>query len=142
MGRTDTDTLSRHDALAAPATERDADLDDLLCRWHQWARPVKGRGFNTSALVVGDYQTSRQYDDMNGALDQDLEDFRIRQVDFEVSEMHDPHKAAIFVLARALTVGAWVFASPRVPADPIERAEVIRVARAILTARLIASGVI
>jgi len=116
-------------------------LDELLCSWHQWARTARvTRGFNERATVLGDTATSRQYDDMNGALDADLDELRMRQVDFEVSEMRDPHKAAIHVLARALTFGTWVFLSPRMPACPLQRAALVDAARVILTGRLIAAG--
>jgi hypothetical protein len=122
--------------------DSDAILDDILIRWHQWPGAGKvGRGFNNRALVCGDYRTSRQYDDSNGALDDDLENRRMSQVDFEVSQMKDPHRAAIYCLARALVIGAQVFNSPRLPADRAERDAIVRQARALLTNRLLASGV-
>jgi len=122
--------------------DSDAILDDILIRWHQWQGGAKvGRGFNNRALVCGDFRVSRQHDDLNGALDDDLENTVMRQVDFEVSEMRDPFKAAIYCLARALVVGAQVFTSPRLPADKAERDAILRQARIILVGRLLSAGV-
>jgi hypothetical protein len=123
--------------------DHDAILDDLLSRWHSWMHGAKvGRGFNDSALVVGDYLTSRQYDDMNGKLDADLDEIRSRQVDFEVGEMLHPHRTAIYVLARNLCTGHEVWMSPRLPAPGEALDQIVREARGIITARLINAGVI
>lgn len=121
----------------------EAILDDLLCRWHQWQQAERvGRGFNRRALVVGDYHVSRQYDDLSGALDADLNGMRMRQVDFEVSEMAPVHRVAIYCLARALSLGCAVFVSPRLPQDRAERERLVLDARYILTCRLLAAGVL
>jgi hypothetical protein len=125
------------------AADRSASLDDILSRWHSWQGGYKEvRGFKGRALVVGDFKISRQYDSENGALDDEIEDQTMRQVDFQVSEMTDPHKAAIYVMARALCLGLMVFTSPRLPADPREKAIIINAARGVLIARLIEAGVI
>lgn len=123
--------------------KQDSSLDSLLCEWHQWQKCARvGRSFNNRALVCGEYRTSRQYDDANGALDHALDVSRWKQVDFEVSEMVDPYRAAIYVLARQLTVGVMVFSSPRLPRDPDESRAVVRTARGQLAARLVSAGVI
>lgn len=122
--------------------EQGGELDSLLSRWHHWQGGHKAtRGFKSKALVVGDYQVSRQYDDLSGALDDDLENATMRKVEFEVSEMKDPHRAAIYCLARALCIGVAVFASPRLPTDPRERADVVAKARVLISARLVGAGV-
>jgi len=122
--------------------EQGDELESLLSRWHHWQGGYKAtRGFKSRALVVGDYQVSRQYDDLSGALDDDLENATMRKIDFEVSEMKDPHRAAIYCLARALCIGAAVFTSPRLPADPKERAGVVAKARVLLVLRLVNAGV-
>jgi hypothetical protein len=121
--------------------ERQAQLDDLLSRWHHWqTKSHDGRAFNSRALVCGEYRTSRQYDDTNGALDDDLEAHTMRQIDFEVRELGDPWRSAVYALARSLCVGAAVFHSPRIP--PEQRAAITAEARERLTARLISAGVI
>lgn len=118
-------------------------LDDILCRWHQWAsRGSVARGYAGRALVVGDYRISRQYDDQNGALDDDLEHATMKTVDFQVNEMRDPWRAAIHANARALVVGSAVWSSPRLPSDRLKRLHVIAEARVRLTERLISAGVL
>lgn len=117
-------------------------LDDLLTRWHSWQqRDTVGKGFNRRALVCGDYRASRQYDDQNGALDDSIESDIMRTVDFQVQQMKDPHRAAIYALARALAVGARVWTSPRLPQDRMERIACIAMARTLLTNRLRSAGV-
>lgn len=123
--------------------DSDAILDDLLCRWHHWQQEARvGRGFNHTALVAGDYRPSRQYDDENGALDAALEERQMCAIDFAVSQMVNPHQAAIYCLARALVVGCMVFTSPRLPVDRQEREVIVRDARAMLTNRLLSAGVL
>lgn len=122
--------------------EQDETLDDLLCRWHQWQLGATvGRGHASRALVVGDHVTSRQYDDQNGALDDAIENQIMRDVDFNVRELIEPWRSAIYMQARALTHGVMVFQSPRLPQDRVEREAVIAKARELLTARLISAGV-
>lgn len=117
-------------------------LDEILCRWHAWQqRDTVGRGYNRRALVCGDYRISRQYDDENGALDDSIESDIMRTVDFQVQQMKDPHRAAIYALARALVVGARVWTSPRLPQDRMERIECVAMARTLLTNRLRSAGV-
>lgn len=118
-------------------------LDSLLCEWHQWAQATRHViGFNRRSLVAGDYRTSRQYDDANGALDDALDDFRMRQVDFEVTQMADPRRSAIYANARALVLGVVVFMHPRLPSDRVQREQVINEARAELVRRLVSAGVL
>jgi hypothetical protein len=123
--------------------DSDAILDDLMCRWHQWGQSARiCRGFAPKSLVVGDYRISRQHDDINGALDSDLDASRMKAVDFAVGCMLDPYKAAIYAQARALVSGAAVWTSPRLPADPAERAAIVVLARSMLTVRLRSAGVL
>lgn len=131
---------------ATYAVKRDAEqhavLDDILSRWHDWqthARHVTG--FKKRALVVGDFRVSRQYDDVNGALDDELEHSTMQAVDHQVSEMVDPYKAAIYQDARNLCLGLAVWTSARLPQDRDERMAVLKVARKLLMARLVSAGV-
>ena len=118
-------------------------LEDLLSRWHQWQqRDTVGKGYNRRALVCGEYRISRQYDDENGALDDSIEADTMRTVDFHVRQMQDPHRAAIYALARALACGARVWSSPRLPQDRMERISCIAMARTLLTNRLRSAGVL
>jgi hypothetical protein len=120
-----------------------AALDDLLSRWHAWQQGAKAsRGFAPKALVCGEYRTSRQYDDGNGALDSDLEALRSRQVDHEVRQMAEPHRTAVYCEARNLSTGYAVWSSPRLPRHAVERESVVVAARQIICGRLVASGLI
>jgi hypothetical protein len=123
-------------------TEADEILDDILCRWAQWCRPVStGRGFGHQSLVCGQYRTSRQYDDVNGALDDAIEHQRMKAVDFQVGEMAEPWRTAVHSEARRLVVGVDVFVSPRLPRNLEEREACIVVARAQIQIRLQRAGV-
>ena len=117
-------------------------LDDLLIRWHHACQHYRQtKGYASRSAGMGQYRSSRQYDDTNGALDEHLESARVKAVDFEVSEMHDPHKSAIHANARALVSGSRVWSSPRLPTDAKERGELITAARMLLVARLHSAGV-
>lgn len=121
----------------------EASLDDILSRWHHWASRARlVRGYAPRALVCGDYRTSRQYDDSNGALDSDLESSRMEAVDFQVSEMLDPHRTAIHAHARNLSLGLSVWLSPRLPQDLDARSRLIAQARDMLQKRLTTAGIL
>lgn len=123
----------------------DADeiLDDVLSRWHSWARHQSTEvGHARQSAGMGNYRASRQYDDTNGALDSDLEHMRCKQVDFEVRQIPQPHRTAIHIDARNLCTGVAVWGSPRLPTDPEERAILLIEARSMITKRLLASGVL
>jgi hypothetical protein len=120
-----------------------AALDDLLSRWHAWQQGAKAsRGFAPKALVCGEYRTSRQYDDGNGALDSDLEALRSRQVDHEVRQMAEPHRTAVYCEARNLSTGWAVWESPRLPRVRAEREAIIAEARHTVFVRVVAAGLI
>lgn len=118
-------------------------LDDLLCRWHEWSSHASvGRGHASRSLVVGEYRTSRQYDDWNGALDDELENRTCKAVDFAVNGLADLWRVAIHTEARNLAAGYEVFVNPRLPEDRASRRAVTQTARAALIVRLRDAGVI
>lgn len=119
-----------------------AELDDLLILWHNHLMHGGIVRKCKSSSVGGLYSTSRQYDDVNGALDDILELRKVSAVDFAVSEMVDPYRAAMHMQAKALTLGITVFVSPRMPADPVEREKVTKMARRILWRNLARAGVV
>lgn len=123
--------------------EADEILDDILSRWHSWARGQGGTaGHARTSAGMESYRPSRQYDDFNGALDGDLEHMRCKQVDFDVRQMPQPHQTAIYVDARNLCTGVAVWGNPRLPSDVKEREVVVSEARDMLTKKLLASGVL
>ena len=125
------------------SSAQDEELDRVLSLWH-WKRTGGniGRGFNDRSLVVGEYLVSRQYDDSNGKLDDDLDERRAKAVDFAVSKMLDPWRAAIYMLARNLYTGSSVWESPRLPQSRIDRERIVFQARRQITRLLTAAGVI
>ncbi len=117
-------------------------LDDLLGRWHRWASAAPSvRGYAPLAAGCWGYRASRQYDDQNGALDSDLADSTMTAVDFQVSEMAEPWRSAIYCNARNISTGRRVWSHPRLPADRAERAALVAFARDLLQKRLIGAGV-
>lgn len=119
--------------------DSDAIMSDLLARWHRSEDSRYGRGYDRRAHIMGkSLSDERDEDDA----DEELEAGRMRLLGEEVARMPDPYRHAIQCMARNAAVGAAVFASPRLPADPVERQEVVRAAVRILTGRLLAIGVI
>jgi hypothetical protein len=128
--------------LNATRHETDEILDDLLSRWHHWQLgAVVARGFSSHSMVVGEFKSSRQYDDANGALWDDEETEIMKAVQAQVEELAPQYRAAIYAQARGLHSGFMVWSSPRLPSDPVERDQIIRAARAALVVRLVNAGV-
>lgn len=135
--------ISVEEAKTIARADLDAQLDDLLCRWHEWcSHATVVRGHANHSLVAGDYLTSRQYDDQNGALDDELEVRTCKAVDFAVQGLTEMWRFAIHTEARNLAAGYEVFVNPRLPADLTERKFVTRAARLALVQRLRDAGVI
>lgn len=123
-------------------TETDQILDDLLSRWHWWASQRKLSHRSPYAMGFESYRSSRQYDWDSGVADSDLDDRRSAQVDFEVQQMIEPYRSAIYANARNLCTGREVWTSGRLPADRSQRELIVGLARTKLTDRLVDSGVI
>lgn len=123
-------------------TEQAAILDDLLAAWHAYGSSAPtGTGYCTHSLVCGDYRTSRQYDDENGALDGELHKRTMQAVDFAISQLEPMHRYCIQQEARNLHAGRNVFISPRLPKDKAIRMALIAEARSFLAKRLQNAGV-
>lgn len=121
----------------------DEQLDELLILWHNHLSNGRtAKGYDRKTSVAGDFKVSRQWDDQNGALDDDLEMRKVTQVDYAVNELVDPYRAAIYCIARGLTCGLMVWNSPRLPAVEADRQIVVRSARGQMIFRLTRAGVI
>lgn len=116
-------------------------LDDILSRWHSWARSYKANQQTPRDPVFRDAKSGRGWDSTDEIIEDEIQNSMMEAVDFQVSEMKDPHRAAIYALARNLSTGRSVWLSPRLPVDPLERATVVAEARNILTRKLMACGV-
>lgn len=115
-------------------------LDDLLSRWHAWSR-----GFKLSAQAMNPVFRQALRAKGEQTLEAIAEDSwlngTMKEIDFQVSEMSDPHRTAIYINARNCYTGRSVWISPRLPSDPVARAEVLATARAELVRRLMQAGV-
>jgi len=116
-------------------------LDDLLSRWHQWGRAYKASQQTPRDPIFRDAKSSRGYDTTDEIIEDELMGSTLETIDFQVSEMQDPHRSAIYVMARNLSTGRSVWMSPRLPQDPLERATIVAEARNILTKKLMNCGV-
>lgn len=120
---------------------RAATLSDLLSRWHAWGRNYKANQQTPRDPIFRDAKSGRGWDSTDEIIEDELMGSTMEAIDFQVSEMKDPHRSAIYVLARNLSTGRSVWLSPRLPQDALERATIVAEARNILTARLMSCGV-
>jgi len=74
-------------------------------------------------------------------MEDEAERIKMEAMDFHVYEMEDPYRSAILILARNCYTGRSVWLSPRLPKDPLDRAQIVGQARTMLTRRLMAAGV-
>lgn len=124
-------------------SDYDAILDDLIRQWHIWSlHDMQGLGFPSVSPGCCYYRTSRQYDDVNGALDTDAHQERMSVVDHAILSMADPWRTAVSINARNLATGAKVWRSVRLPQDDMQRAVLVAEARDMLARRLMADGLI
>jgi hypothetical protein len=116
-------------------------LSDLLERWHIWARGFKVCPEPSADPMFRNAKSGRAYETQYEINEATINDSTMEAIDFQVSEMADPHRSAIYAHARNLASKHAVWASPRLPQDPQERAILVLEARNILTRRLLRAGV-
>jgi hypothetical protein len=115
----------------------DEALNDLLSRWHSWACDERtALGYPTVSVTAKQYRASRQYDDANGALDQDVENVIMDGVNACVWSIREPFRTALHINARNLSTGAFVWRSPRLPEDQMACAFMVSDARGMLIIKL------
>ena len=122
--------------------ENDEILSDLLSRWHSWCRGSRYQNEVAADPAFKGHRSSRQWDSLDEVIDSDLTSSTMKAIDFQVSEMQDPYRSAIYIEARNCYTGRQVWLSPRLPQDRDQRKALIGDARAMLLKRLIACGVI
>ena len=122
--------------------ESDEILSDLLSRWHGWCRGSRYQNEVAADPAFKGHRSSRQWDSLDEVIDSDLTSSTMKAIDFQVSEMQDPYRSAIFIEARNCYTGRQVWLSPRLPANREQRQALIRDARSMLLKRLVAAGVI
>jgi hypothetical protein len=112
------------------------DLIGLLVAWHRLDDIAPVAGYPPECPSCMDYRTSRQYDDTNGAQETSARTYMAQRVGREVDAMAEPHRTALYVLARNRSTGVMVWASPRLPADNEDRAALVADALARLSERI------
>lgn len=117
-------------------------FDDVLARWHVWAKgysvvPVAG-----ADPMFRDAKAGRCWDSADDILEAEVEKKIMKDVDFHVSEMKEPHRSAIYEKARNCATGRDVWRSPRLPASSEERSIIVLEANNKLMRKLIAAGVL
>lgn len=117
-------------------------LSDLLARWHHYCKHYSAVPVAGADPMFRMARSSRHWQTEEQVRDAEINNSIMKAIDFHVSEMKDPHRAAIHILARNCYTGRSVWISPRLPVDLEERQVVIAEARNMLTRRLMAAGVI
>lgn len=116
-------------------------LDDLLSRWHSWARGYMPVPTCSADPMFRNAKSGKGWDSTSDVIEDEINGKMMKAIDFHVSEMPDPHRSAIYVLARNLSTGRNVWLNPRLPRDPLDRAKVVGDARTMLVRRLMSAGV-
>jgi hypothetical protein len=116
-------------------------LDDILSRWHAWAKGYSAVPVCGADPMFRNAKSRGGWDSADDVLDAAINSKVMKAVDFEVGEMREPHRSAIYVTARNLHTGNSVWNSPRLPVDPMARAEIVVAARLMLMKRLTFCGV-
>jgi hypothetical protein len=116
-------------------------LDDLLSRWHSHCRAYRANQQVPRDPMFRNTKSGRSWDSTDEIIEDEIHGSMMEAIDFQVSEMKDPYRAAIYALARNLSTGRSVWLSPRLPTNPLERATVVAEARNQITRRLMAVGV-
>lgn len=116
-------------------------LDSLLSEWHSWARAEPLQPTRCADPMFRNAKSAKGWDTTSEVIEDELREKTMKAIDFQVSEMQDPHRSAIYIHARNCYTGRAVWLSPRLPSDPIERAVILMEAKNQLTRRLLNAGV-
>lgn len=117
-------------------------LDDILSRWHSWAKGYSPVPVCGADPMFRNNKSPNQWDTVDEVIDEQITSKIMQAVDFQVGEMKDPYRSAIYILARNCATGRNVWLSPRLPADLMARTAIVQEARLQLTKRLMNVGVI
>lgn len=121
--------------------DSDVILDDLLSRWHDWARGFQVCPQPGADPMFRNAKSGRGWDSTQEIIESEIDSSTMEAVDFEAGEMPEPHRSAIYAHARNLSCKHAVWRSPRLPEDPQERAIIVLEARTMLMKRLLRAGV-
>lgn len=116
-------------------------LEDILSRWHFHCKTCQIVSQPGADPMFRNAVSAKGWDSTSDIADDAVNAAQMKAVDFHVSEMQEPYKAAIYITARNCYTGRSVWLSPRLPADPAERGAIIGEAKRQLTKRLMMAGV-
>lgn len=116
-------------------------LDDLLAKYHNWAKGYIPVPVCSADPMFRNAKAGRGWDSISDIVEDEIHGSMMQAIDFQIGEMVDPYRSAIYILARNCCTGRKVWLSPRLPADPLERGAIVVEARLMLTKRLISCGV-
>lgn len=116
-------------------------LDSLLSEWHQWARSEPLQPSRCADPMFRNAKSSKGWDSTSEVIEDEIRDKTMKAIDFEVSEMKDPYRSAIYIHARNCYTGRKVWTSPRLPEDLMECALIVMEAKNELTRRLLSAGI-
>lgn len=117
-------------------------LDDLLSRWHSHCRAYKANQQTPRDPIFRDAKSGRGWDTTADVIEDEIHGSMCAAIDFEVGEMPDPHRSAIYEVARNCYTGKKVWMNPRLPSDPVKRAQIVHDARNMITQRLQRAGIL
>jgi hypothetical protein len=117
-------------------------LDAMLADWHHWQLGFRVCPAPGADPMFRSARSGRGWDSTQDIIDGELADSTMEAIDFNVCEMADPYRSAIYAHARNLCHRIAVWSSPRLPPDPRARAVLVADARAMLAARLVRAGVV
>jgi hypothetical protein len=126
---------------AEQAAIQAATLDDILSRYHSWAKAFSPVPVAGADPMFRNAKSGKGWDSTSDVIEDELNGKTMEAVDFHIGEIQEPHRAALYVLARNLSTGRSVWLSPRLPKDPFARTEIVGQARSMLTRRLMQAGV-
>lgn len=86
-------------------------------------------------------KSGRGWDTTDEIVESELTSDTMKAIDFEVGEVQEPHRSAIYAHARNLASRHAVWTSPRLPQDPGARALLVAEARLKLMRRLLLAGI-
>lgn len=116
-------------------------LDSLLSEWHSWARAEPLQPMRCADPMFRNAKSSKGWDSTSDVIEDEIRDKTMKAIDFQVGEMLEPHRSAIYIHARNCCTGRNVWLSPRLPSDPIERGVILLEAKNALMRRLLGAGI-
>ncbi len=114
------------DGLAVKRDDINSDILDMLVFWWRYERgwlPVAG--YPEECPSTRGYKVSSQYDDTNGAEETDARGMLAKRIGHAVASIPEPHRSALYLLARNRATGVSVWISPRLPTDDTLRAQLV-----------------